>query len=49
MSSGRVRYEIRLLFNRCHGENPISFGAGVGEESSEFVEFVAFIKLKFVE
>ena len=23
-SNGSVKYEMRLLFNRCHGENPIS-------------------------
>src|SRR6185369_12392805 len=31
-SSGSVRYETRLLFNRCHGENPRS---GRAEESGE--------------
>src|SRR5580698_7237718 len=26
MSSGRVKYEMRLLFKRCQGENPLSAG-----------------------
>jgi len=27
MINGSVKYEMRLLFNRCHGENPMSCGA----------------------
>src|ERR687888_300488 len=38
MISGRVRYEMRLLFNRCHGENPLSCGASEWGEPCEFVE-----------
>src|SRR5438105_13154621 len=30
-SKGSVRYEIRLVFNRCQGENPASLGAVEGE------------------
>src|SRR6266576_5243609 len=43
MIKGRVRYEMRLLFNRCHGENPISCGAAEWGELSEFVELEFFI------
>src|SRR3954465_4585114 len=32
-SNGRVRYEMRFLFSRCHGEKPISCGAEEWEES----------------
>src|SRR5664279_3672227 len=39
--NGMVKYEMRLLFNRCHGENPIfcsvaESGAGCGFEELEF-------------
>src|SRR6266436_8945651 len=37
-SNGSVKYEMRLLFNRCQGENPKSCGAVEDEESCEFVE-----------
>src|SRR5262245_17706308 len=40
-SNGIVKYEIRLVFNLCHGENPKSFGA---PEEGELFEFV---KLKY--
>src|SRR5580700_1142119 len=43
-SSGIVKYEMRLVFNRSHGENPMSFGALEGEESCEFVKSKLFIK-----
>ncbi len=42
MSNGSVRYEMRLVFSRCHGENPASRGAAVWEPS-EFVEVEFFI------
>src|SRR6266446_5805642 len=41
-SNGRVKYEMRLLFNRSHGENPKS-AAAEWEELCEFVEFELFI------
>jgi hypothetical protein len=34
---------MRLLFNRFHGENPVSSGAGELEELCEFVELEFFI------
>src|SRR5260370_25697204 len=37
-SNGSVKYEMRLVFNRCHGENPRSCGAAEWEE---------WIKLEF--
>src|SRR6266478_9796381 len=37
-SNGSVKYEMRLLFNRCQGENPISCGAPEWGEPCEFVE-----------
>src|SRR5258708_7007493 len=43
MSNGIVRYEMRLDFNRCHGEKPQSGGAAVGREPCEFVELEFFI------
>ena len=43
MINGSVRYEMRLLFNRCHGENPMSFGAPESGDSCEFVESECFI------
>ena len=42
-SNGSVKYEMRLLFNRCQGENPISFGAAEWEESCGFVKLEFFI------
>src|SRR5258705_9352874 len=42
-SNGSVKYEMRLLFNRCHGEKPRSGGAGEWEESCELVELEFFI------
>jgi hypothetical protein len=42
-SNGIVKYEMRLVFNRCHGENPKSCGAAEAEESGEFVELEDFI------
>src|SRR6266404_4688396 len=42
-SNGRVKYEMRLLFNLCHGENPKSCGAAEWEELCEFVELEFFI------
>ena len=43
MSNGRVKYDIRLLFNCCHGENPSAFGAAEWAESCKFLESVFFI------
>src|SRR5436190_1473590 len=37
-SNGSVRYEMRLLFNRCHGENPISGAVAEGSDPCESVE-----------
>src|SRR6267142_5349659 len=34
-SNGSVKYEMRLVFNRCHGENPTSCGAVERGESCE--------------
>src|SRR6266567_7199551 len=42
-SNGSVKYEMRLLFNRCHGENPKSRGAAEWEESCELIELEFFI------
>jgi hypothetical protein len=42
-SSGNVKYEMRLVFNRSQGENPLSRGALAGGESGEFVELICFI------
>src|SRR4051812_24206509 len=42
-SSGRVKYEMRLLFNRCHGENPKSRGLVEGDESCELNALESFI------
>src|SRR6266404_1482262 len=42
-SNGSAKYEMRLLFNRCHGENPLSCGAAEGGELCEFVELEFFI------
>src|SRR5436189_213290 len=41
-SNGSVKYEIRLVFNRCHGENPMSFGVEPGEpfKSAEWESFI---------
>src|SRR5947209_14049715 len=41
-SNGRVKYEMRLLFNRSHGENPKS-AAAEWEELCELVELEFFI------
>src|SRR5260370_25687499 len=45
MSNGIVKYEMRLVFKRCHGENPKSRGVADGRESCEFVELEFFIIL----
>src|SRR2546426_12700306 len=42
-SNGSVKYEIRLLFKRCHGENPKSCGAAERGELSELVGWEFFI------
>src|SRR4029453_7234559 len=42
-SNGSVKYEIRLVFNRCHGENPMSAGAAEPCEF-ELVEWLSFIR-----
>src|ERR1044072_1314102 len=42
-SNGSVKYEMRFVFNRCHGEKPASFPL-VPEESCEFMTFKFFIK-----
>src|SRR2546426_661457 len=34
---------MRLVFNRCHGENPVSCGAEEWGESCVFVELESFI------
>src|SRR6266487_3437906 len=39
---------MRVLFNRCHGENPISCGAEESGELCEFVE-VEFFIMKLIE
>src|SRR5216117_2104390 len=41
-SKGSVKYEMRLVFNRCHGENPVSPGAA---EPCELFEFQSFINV----
>src|SRR5260370_37508229 len=43
MSNGIAKYEMRLVFNRCHGENPKSRGAADWREPCEFVELELFI------
>jgi hypothetical protein len=43
MSNGSVKYEMRLLFNRCHGENPRTCGAAESGAPCEFVELEFFI------
>src|SRR5438105_550989 len=40
-SNGSVKYEIRLVFSRSQGENPMSFGAV--SDSGEFVGLTFFI------
>src|SRR6266478_4956924 len=47
MSNGSVKYEMRLVFNRCHGENPMSCGALELEEPCEFDESEFSIKYNF--
>src|SRR6266404_7410001 len=42
-SNGSVKYEMRLVFNRCHGEKPVSRGAAEWEESCELIELEFFI------
>src|SRR3954451_6007158 len=42
-SKGSVRYEIFLVFRRCHGEKPASRGTADWGEFCEFVEFESFI------
>src|ERR1700682_178034 len=42
-SNGNVKYEMRLLFTRCHGVNPISCGAAEGPKSCESGELEFFI------
>src|SRR5947207_8664412 len=42
-SNGSVKYEIRLLFNRCHGEKPISCRAEERKESCESDDLELFI------
>jgi hypothetical protein len=42
-SSGSVKYEMRLLFKRCHGENPASGVAAESGDPCESVEFAFFI------
>src|ERR1051325_2299696 len=41
---GSVRYEMRLVLNCCHGENPISCGTSEWGEACEFVELGFLIK-----
>src|SRR5882724_3137405 len=40
-SNGSVKYEMRLLFNRCHGENPKSW------ETAEPAELCKLVVLEF--
>src|SRR3954471_24335144 len=35
---------MRLVFSRCHGENPVSFGVAGREEAGELVECELFIR-----
>src|SRR5215472_13001716 len=42
-SNGSVKYEMRFVFSRCQGENPISDGAAEWTESCEFVDLMIFI------
>src|ERR1041385_4501354 len=42
-SNGIVRYEMRLPFKRCQGENPVSRGAAVEVEACGFGELESFI------
>src|SRR3989442_11173228 len=42
-SNGSVKYEMRFVFSRCHGEKPMSCGAAELEESCDFVELTFFI------
>src|SRR6185369_9297356 len=43
MIKGRVKYEMRLLFNACHGESPLSCGVSELGELCEWVEVEFFI------
>ena len=43
---GSVKYEMRLVFKRCNGENPASCGAADREGSCEFVESGFFINVR---
>jgi hypothetical protein len=47
MIKGRVKYEIRFVFNHCHGENPIICGSEELGELCEFVELEFFINRSF--
>src|SRR5262249_12777496 len=42
-SNGSVKYEMRLVFSRCQGENPMSDGAAVCTGSCECVDLMIFI------
>src|SRR6476646_7617079 len=42
-SNGNVKYEMRLVFNRCHGESPVSLPLA-SEESCPFITLEFFIK-----
>src|SRR5438552_3526092 len=42
-SNGSVKYEMRLLFNRCHGENPKSCATAEWGGLCEFVAVEFFI------
>src|SRR5450432_3406398 len=41
--NGTVRYAMRLLFNRCHGNNPIICAVAESGEGCEFEELEFFI------
>src|SRR5689334_9486652 len=43
MIKGRVKYEMRLPFNCCQGENPPSFGFTDWAEICEFIELELFM------
>src|SRR5947208_8510705 len=42
-SNGSVKYEMRFVFNRCHGENPKSCETADWGELWELVELECFI------
>src|SRR5262245_19387162 len=46
-SNGIVKYEMRLVFSRCHGEKPMSFGAEEGGGVGEFEGVELLIKSSF--